>query len=167
VLRALGDSKTSDAAIGDAVDELYRRYISDVTLKPGAASVLADLEQMGCRLAIVSNAAHAPFLEWALEAQGVRGHFSSVVVSAEVGVRKPRPEIFEAALRAVGARAGDAVYVGNDYIKDVLGAKLVGMRAVWMPDAHAEDPRAYTTAQPDAVIGDLAALPPLVQGWMG
>ena len=87
-------------------------------------------------------------------------------MSADAGFRKPRPEIFEAALRAIGVRAAESVYVGNDYIKDVIGAKLAGMAAVWLPDAGAEDPRADTGVQPDAVIRDLSELPPLVRGWM-
>jgi putative hydrolase of the HAD superfamily len=167
ILRALGrDAEVSDAALGEVIDRLYRGYLSDVTFKPGAAGMLEGLERLGCRLAIVSNAAHAAFLGWALDAGGVRGRFQSVTVSADVGIRKPRPEIFEAALRALGVRAAESVYVGNDYIKDVIGAKLAGMAAVWMPDAGAGDPRAYTTVQPDAVIGDLSALPSLVRGWM-
>jgi putative hydrolase of the HAD superfamily len=167
VLRALErDDGVSDEALAAAVAGLYRRHVSGVTLKPGATPALDDLVTLGCRLAIVSNAAHPAFLEWALDRLGVRDRFGAVVVSADVGFRKPRVEIFEAAMRAVGVPADAAVYVGNDYLKDVMGAKLAGMRAVWMPDARAEDHRAYTTVQPDAVIDDLAALPPLVRGWM-
>jgi HAD superfamily hydrolase (TIGR01509 family) len=167
VLRALaGDGAVSDAALADAIDGLYRRYVSDVTLKPGAASMLADLAGFGCRLAIISNAAHAAFLGWALRARGVLDRFQHIIVSADVGIRKPRPEIFDVALRAIGVSGAEAVYVGNDYVKDVLGAKLAGIRAVWMPDAHADDHRAYTTVQPDAVIADLSALPSLIRVWM-
>jgi len=52
-----------------------------------------------------------------------------VVVSATVGHGKPAPELFEAALERAGVGAQEALYVGDTYVLDVLGARGVGMAA--------------------------------------
>jgi HAD superfamily hydrolase (TIGR01509 family) len=167
VLRALGRGSEADAAAVDTVvDRLFHEHLSDVTVKPGAPDALVALADRGCRMGIVSNAAHGPFLRWALAAHGLDRHFASVIVSADLGMRKPRREIFDAALRALDVRADEAAYVGNDYVKDVMGAKLAGLRAVWMPDAGAEDYRADTDVQPDAVVDGFGALVPVVSAWI-
>jgi HAD superfamily hydrolase (TIGR01549 family) len=52
------------------------------------------------------------------------------VTSWEIGYDKPRPEIFHAALERAGVKAGEAIFVGDQYEQDVLGARGVGMKAV-------------------------------------
>ena len=53
-----------------------------------------------------------------------------MVTSAEVGVAKPGPAIFEHALELAGARAADAVHVGDSLENDVAGARAAGIRPV-------------------------------------
>jgi putative hydrolase of the HAD superfamily len=161
-VRAVGGPAVADHELDDAVEALYRTYLSDVSVKPGAYEALEALRRMACRMGVVSNTAYAPFLSWSLEAQGLRDFFEVVVTSAEVGIRKPRHEIFDAALEAMRLPAAQAAYVGNDYLKDVMGARLAGMRAVWVPGATAIDYREHTTIHPDAVIDRLDALPKIV-----
>jgi putative hydrolase of the HAD superfamily len=52
-----------------------------------------------------------------------------VVISAEVGVRKPDPRIFEEALRRAGVAAGEAVHVGDLPEEDIEGARRAGLGA--------------------------------------
>ena len=82
---------------------------------------LARLRAAGIRLGIVSNSDGR--VEQALEAAGLRDYFDVVVDSALVGVEKPDPAIFRAALDALGVAAGEALYVGDLYEVDVLGAR--------------------------------------------
>jgi putative hydrolase of the HAD superfamily len=56
-------------------------------------------------------------------------HMEFVVVSASVGHGKPAPELFRAALARAGVRPHEALYVGDTYVLDVLGARAVGMHA--------------------------------------
>jgi putative hydrolase of the HAD superfamily len=166
MLHALGrDGEVSPADLEAAAARLFRSYLPDVRVKAGASAALGALAGSGMRLGIVSNAAYAPFVAWALQAHGLRGHIGAIVVSADFGLRKPRREIFVEGLRAVGLDAGEAVYVGNDYLKDVVGAKVAGLRAVWIPDAEAMDYRPYTTIHPDAVLGGLDELAGVVARW--
>jgi putative hydrolase of the HAD superfamily len=164
-LRAIGrDGEVTEQDLAAAVDRLSRSYLPDVTLKPHVPETLGILARRGLRMGILSNAAHTAFLEWALEMHGVRGFFGPIVASGDLGIRKPRREIFAAALEAMGLAADETVYVGNDYLKDVMGAKLAGLRVIWVPDRSGEDYRPYTSIHPDAVAARFDALPAALDG---
>jgi putative hydrolase of the HAD superfamily len=53
-----------------------------------------------------------------------------VVTSKEVGSNKPEPPIFLAALDRAGVSASEAVYVGDQYDTDVVGARGVGIKPI-------------------------------------
>lgn len=166
------DAAYPPQAVDAAVETLFRSYVPDVRLKPAAAEGLDALARGGYRMGIISNATYGPFIGWALQRLGVSGYFEHIVVSADVGLRKPRREIFDAALAAMRVPAAAAVYVGNDYLKDIVGAKLAGLRAIWLPHHGARDdgaytPGAYVPLHPDAVADRLTALPDLIAPWRG
>ncbi|CAN5695214.1 HAD family hydrolase [soil metagenome] len=58
--------------------------------------------------------------------------FSFVLISESTGFWKPDPRIFELALDRAGVPAHQAVYVGDSPDHDIAGAKLAGLKAVWM-----------------------------------
>jgi putative hydrolase of the HAD superfamily len=62
----------------------------------------------------------------------LEGMFGTVMVSEAFGARKPDPSIFKAALRALGARPEDTVFVGDSWNVDIAPARALGMRAVWL-----------------------------------
>jgi len=53
-------------------------------------------------------------------------------VSDEIGWRKPRRDIFDAALSRLGVRAEESLFVGDRADMDVLGAQQIGMDAAWI-----------------------------------
>jgi HAD superfamily hydrolase (TIGR01549 family) len=59
----------------------------------------------------------------------VSPHMEFVVVSAAVGHGKPAPELFQAALARAGVASHEALYVGDTYVLDVLGARAAGIPA--------------------------------------
>ena len=69
---------------------------------------------------------------------GVGGMLDTIVSSADVGLRKPDPRIFELACDRLGVSPVDAAHVGDHQYADVLGATAVGMRAVLI-DRHGSD----------------------------
>ncbi|REH39961.1 putative hydrolase of the HAD superfamily [Paraperlucidibaca baekdonensis] len=81
-----------------------------------------------------------------------RAHFSA----ESVGVAKPDPAIFEAALTYAGISATGAVHVGDHPEQDIAAAQAVGMRAIWYNPSGAPWPLA---GAPDAQVQSLAALP--------
>jgi putative hydrolase of the HAD superfamily len=112
------------------------------------------------RLAVVSNFDWSPTALGILESAGVRQLFDAVVVSDEVGWRKPRAEIFEVALRRVGVTASEALFVGDRPDIDVVGAQQVGMPVAWINREGAPLPPGMTPPAFD--IRDLAELGPIL-----
>jgi len=95
---------------------------------PEVPGVLARLRAGGARLAVVSN--WDVSLHDVLERTGLRPLVDAVVISAELGVAKPDPAIFRAALDRLGAPADGAVHVGDSLEHDVAGARAAGLEAV-------------------------------------
>jgi putative hydrolase of the HAD superfamily len=97
------------------------------SLARGTREALDRLRAGGFRLGVISNADGR--VEEALSAAGLRDCFDVVVDSALLGVEKPDPAIFRAALDALGLAPAEALYVGDLYEVDVVGARAAGMDA--------------------------------------
>ena len=90
-------------------------------------AALRRLRAAGLRLGVVSNSDGR--VDQALAAAGLREYFDVVVDSDLAGVEKPDPRIFSFALEALGLRPDEALYVGDIYDVDVVGAEAAGLRA--------------------------------------
>jgi len=104
------------------VDCLWR------VVEPDTAAVLAALADRGFALGVVSNADGR--IEGDLGRLGLASHFGIVIDSHVVGVEKPDPRVFALALERLGATADTALYVGDVFAIDVLGARGAGLQAV-------------------------------------
>ena len=82
------------------------------------------------RLGVISNADGR--IAQVLEGCGIADCFQTIVDSGIVGQEKPHPAIFAAALRAIGSRPEQSLYVGDIYSVDYLGATAAGMRGILM-----------------------------------
>jgi putative hydrolase of the HAD superfamily len=114
--------------VGVCLDRLHRENHLWCRLAAGTREALDRLRASGLRLGIVSNSDGR--VEEALIAAGLRNCFDVVLDSALVGVEKPDPAIFRAALGALGVAPAEALYVGDLYDVDVVGAQAAGMAAV-------------------------------------
>jgi putative hydrolase of the HAD superfamily len=92
---------------------------------PDAAEALAALRGAGLATAVVSNADGR--VRAILDEAGLLGELDYVIDSHEEGVEKPDPEIFRRALVRSGAEPARALYVGDIYAVDVLGARAAGI----------------------------------------
>jgi putative hydrolase of the HAD superfamily len=101
----------------------------------GTREALDRLHAAGLRLGVISNSDGR--VEEALVAAGLRDYFDVVLDSGVVGVEKPDPAIFRAALAALGVTPSQALYVGDLYDVDVVGARAAGMDAVLLVPATA------------------------------
>ena len=88
----------------------------------------------------------------------IEQYFRSVVVSGDVGVRKPQREIFDTSAGEMGLTSEELLFIGDNPHADVQGALQAGWRAVWLNRTGAEQAvRAPTVAS-------LSELPPLIAG---
>lgn len=90
--------------------------------------VLGDLRRRGLKLGIVSN--WDTRLRKICAGLGVDRLVDFIVISAEAGVRKPDPRIFEEALRRAQVRAEETIHVGDLPDEDIEGARRAGIRGV-------------------------------------
>jgi HAD superfamily hydrolase (TIGR01549 family) len=115
---------------------------------------LARLREAGLRLGIVSNSDGR--VEQALLAAGLREYFDVVIDSSIYGTEKPDPAIFRAALDALGVAPEEALYVGDLYDVDVVGARAAGMEAVLLTSTAARPSQpCRTAASIDQLVDDL------------
>lgn len=91
------------------------------------------------KTALVTNFDHPPFIRIMLERYDIRGLFDSVVISGDVGIRKPDPDIFNSALSETGLSCGEVIYVG-DSIVDFRAAILAGIIPVIIRRDGQHDP---------------------------
>ncbi|MBI4614153.1 MAG: HAD-IA family hydrolase [Planctomycetes bacterium] len=89
---------------------------------------LDRLAAAGVRMAVVSNSDGR--VREILRRVGILDRFEFVIDSSEEGVEKPDPEIFRRALARAGVGPDGALYVGDLYHIDVLGARAAGLDAV-------------------------------------
>jgi FMN phosphatase YigB (HAD superfamily) len=125
----------------------------------GVEEAIRRLRARGLRLGVVCDSGMmvGRVLRGQLERTGLAAHFepSALAFSDEVGVTKPRPEMFLRALDALGVQPSEAAHIGDLRFTDMAGAKALGMRAVRMRgfnDDQGEGPEG------DAVIDDYADL---------
>ena len=124
--------------------------------------VLPILQGRGYRIALISNADIDDPVIRALYRAGIDVSFDAVVTSQEVGSYKPAARIFERALYELGLEPEEVVMVGDNPASDVMGAKRMGIAAVWVDRRGKDFPDGYPA--PDARIRDLRGLLDFLQG---
>ncbi|RZA34796.1 MAG: HAD family hydrolase [Lysobacteraceae bacterium] len=92
-----------------------------------------------------------------LQTIGLARHFDVSVAAPSFGVAKPDPRIFLEACTLLGVAPHEAVYVGDDLLLDVGGARRAGLRAVWMNRVGKVNDLA-SDIQPDAEVNSLDGL---------
>lgn len=127
------------------VDELMAAHYDAIIgsfLFPAAHRSLLERLRADYRLALFSNFDHAPPLKERLARDGLLDWLDPVVVSAEIGWRKPGREAFRLALEQVGEVPERILFVGDSFGDDVVGARSAGMDCAWI------NPSAEAPAQP-------------------
>jgi putative hydrolase of the HAD superfamily len=116
---------------------------------PGAAALLAAVKARA-RIGIVSNNLLDEQQE-KLRTCALDPFVDALVVSEEVGVSKPDPQIFEVALERLACAPKDTVMVGDSWTADIAGAQAAGIRAIWFNPRQLQIPDDRTpVAQLDA-----------------
>ncbi|MGC4105763.1 MAG: HAD family hydrolase [Thermomicrobiales bacterium] len=120
------------------IDRLMHEAATDIEPIAGVEAAIRTLHAQGCTLAVVSSAIYPPFLDWTLEAFGLRDAFQTVVTSASAGVYKSDPAIYRHAMELTGFSPHDAVHIGDSPRWDATTAKEAGMRTVLLASESAD-----------------------------
>jgi HAD superfamily hydrolase (TIGR01509 family) len=124
--------------LAPAVEVIKRRFVDDFKpegrLIPGAKEILWHLRSQQFIVGLLSNRKE-PLTGIAIEL-GIIEHFHFTIAAGQVGSWKPDPGIFRQALTmAGGVSPQKAVYIGDNYYTDAIGAHKAGMRSVLL-DEH-------------------------------
>lgn len=135
------------------IDTWFREeYVWEPVVPDDVRPTLAGLRRDGAVLGLVSNRS-TPLAAVAQE-HGLADLFDFTLSAGEAGAWKPKPDIFHKALALAGAEAGSAIYIGDNYYADVVGARGAGLTGILIdrrgifPDADCRVIRS---------IGELAA----------
>lgn len=154
-----------DAQLPERLTRLHMGAIrSGVRVPEHHGEVLRALGER-VRLGVCSNFTHAQTARAILAEAELLPRLDAVVISVEVGVRKPRREIFEAVLSGLEAEPGETLHVGDSLRADVGGAAALGVASAWITRQVA-DPQAALAAHdgppPDFIVSDLRDLAALL-----
>jgi putative hydrolase of the HAD superfamily len=130
---------------------------------PQTQEILAQLKTRH-RLAVVSDAQSAFGLP-ELRAVGLADYFAPIVISGDYGYRKPDARLFQAALTELKVSPAEAIFVGNDRFRDVLGARQVGMKTIlFCPNGNSGG---SAETEPDYILYQYADLPRAIEFFAG
>lgn len=124
---------------------------------PHLMETVEHLKQHQFKLAVITNG-FTGFQMRNIRALGIEHCFSEILVSEQVGRKKPDPGIFHHALDLLGVSPQESIYVGDHPINDVQASRQIGMIGVWKKSQHWSPPE-----HADFVIDDLAELKTLTQ----
>ncbi len=114
-------------ATPEQIEGVARSMVNDPTKFTFFPDALAVIPRLAAdyKLAVVSDA--WPSLEDVFVHAGMREYFSAFVISSQIGVRKPDPRVFNAALDALGISPEEALFV-DDNRKNCDGARALGLQ---------------------------------------
>lgn len=147
-LHALGCD--DEAAVTEAFETLGRYGREASRLYSDVPRLLTATKRAGIPIAIVTNGA-SDLQRDKIEALGLQAT-KVIVISAEIRVAKPDPEIFYRAAADLGLDPKTMWHVGDNLVTDVAGAKAAGMTAVWLNRHNTQPP---TNETPDIEVATL------------
>jgi putative hydrolase of the HAD superfamily len=152
----------------EAMNEMYRFTEKNWKIEEDTHNILKELRDQDLKLGLITNASDSWDVNNLIDANNLRPYFSTILISADEGIRKPDRRIFEKAAAQLGIDLKEAVMVGDTLDADILGAHNCGMRAIWIK-RHQEKQEAIpfndSKLKPDAEITSLTELPALLRSW--
>jgi FMN phosphatase YigB (HAD superfamily)/sugar phosphate isomerase/epimerase len=158
MLPELSVEKVSVLAV--ELNQIWRNADRTYQVLPEARETILGLFRAGYQLGLVSNTTSSLEAPNLLNELGVAGCFETVVLSCQVGIRKPRPEILLEATRRMGVQPGKCVYIGNLPDRDVASARGAGFNQtiILRDPTKPADPPADPLLLPDHFIDNLKEL---------
>ena len=130
------------------------RWQGQVSLDPQAVPCLRRLRSASIRTGVLSNFDHYPHVHALLATAGLAPLLDAVVVSGEVGLKKPDPRIFQLALQRIGTEASRTVFVGDHPDQDFAGAQAAGLHPVLLQRSAEGVDRLHTDYRADLATGE-------------
>lgn len=157
-LQHLGiDIEPQDPRVAQAVEAYFSAFVDNARPLPGTADMLAVLKPR-YRLGLLSNLTHGPAARQILDHVNLSAYFEVLLVSGDLGYRKPHPQAFQTLIAALDVPPPSIAFVGDDPRADVQGAFLAGMQPVQTVYAQRQrDTAAMMTPPADLSVPTIAS----------
>jgi putative hydrolase of the HAD superfamily len=123
--------------------------------KVGVAEAISEISKQH-RIGLISNGM-SPFQERNFRCLGFSSLFGSVIVSQAVGLRKPDSRIFMMSCQELEVLPSESIYVGDNPVADIQGAKDAGLQTIFIPSSLYPE-----CSFSDATCTDMFHLPSIV-----
>lgn len=162
-------SREQLSPIAEELSALYDSKRVRNVPRPHMKGTIRELKSMGMHLGIISNIISHTFVPRMLQDYCIADAMECVVLSSDVGVRKPDSAIFRIAAERIGVSLDEMAYVGDTLSRDVLGcrnAKVGLCIQIKNPSiAHRDKGLIDTGLKPDVLIYDLAEIPGIIRAY--
>ena len=164
LIQSLFETDATDDQIAELLEVRFNIMVSSIKVDPDVHDLL-DLLSRRFRLGLISNYPCSRSINHSLAEHGLDQWFEVVVVSADVGHVKPHPKLFDLAVSSMNVRREATLYVGDNWLGDIQGAKRFGMKAAWVRQyiPYEDFPQNPGDHQPDLVIDHLSELAGLTE----
>ena len=139
-----------------AVDAYMDVYTNSLQISQSLHDLLRTLTTKH-KLGLVTNFAYSTGAHKVLDQFDLKTFFKAIVISGEVGWKKPSQHIFEVALFQLSVEPEEVIFVGDDYEADILGPKKLGMKTIFLSREPNDNEKA------DAIIESLVELPSAIR----
>lgn len=166
-LREYGLERERIEPFAEELSFLYDYERPCVMRREHLKETMMELKAMGLHLGVISNIISRSVVRHFLAEYGIEALMDCVITSAETGIRKPSPEIFRIAEKAMCLKPEELCYVGDTISRDVIGTRNAGwamMIQIRNPSiAHRDAGLEHSGYMPDALIEDLAEIPSVLK----
>ncbi|WP_407647281.1 HAD family hydrolase [Gracilibacillus oryzae] len=143
---------------GELLEDYMERFQSSCCPFPNLMETLEVLKSMQLKLGIISNG-RTLFQKRNIHALKIAHYFDQIIISEEVGIKKPEPEIFQLALDRCQVSPIDSVFIGDHPENDIKAAQGVGMRGIWKRDDY------WGEVNTEYKIDDLYEIIDIITSW--
>lgn len=147
----------SKATVDELLQFWFQQFSSYTVLMDGAIELLTALKIRGIKLGIITNGSVAS-QHAKIEQVGLRSYFDAIIVSDEVGCKKPDRKIFELAVARLDTQPHVCMFVGDHPVNDVQGAREAGLQPVWLQGFREWEQQAASAPHTITALGQILQL---------
>jgi putative hydrolase of the HAD superfamily len=116
---------------------IYRNHNPKIVLPAESVNILNKLLNKGIKLGIITDGASITQNK-KIEALGIEKYCSAIVITDVLGVEFWKPSIFpfQVALNLLSVQPSEALYVGDNPVKDFAGANKLNIKSVWLKKGY-------------------------------
>jgi HAD superfamily hydrolase (TIGR01549 family) len=124
----------------------YKYSFHNLQIGSKVQALFELLKEKKYRIIMISNfperaSPHQPhFVRSVLEHYNLQGYFEFLIISGEIEISKPHPQIFQTALDKLGINPSEMVHIGDDFHADIKGARDLGIHAIWLSHREKKKP---------------------------